>query len=276
VAWLATELSALGRRPAVLSRGYGPRPPGADLSDEGLLLRRLLPPSVPYAEDPRRLRSAARLLAAHPEIDVFLLDDGFQHRRAARDLDIVLLDATEPFGFDHRLPRGLLREPPSALARADALVVTRAERASSGALAALRERLATYSDAPVAVARTAAVGLEVAGRTLSPEALRGRAVHACSGIGNPDAFAGLLGDLGARVVGRTDLPDHAMPSDAALAAVASRAAAEGAAWVVVTRKDAVKRARIPDGTAVLDVETRFLEGRDALLALVVAAIRPTG
>src|SRR5438270_570002 len=82
-------------------------------------------------------RGGARLLLAHPGVDLVILDDGFQHRRLARDADVVLLDATNPMGFRRLLPRGLLREPVEALSRASAVVATRSERVLPAALAAL-------------------------------------------------------------------------------------------------------------------------------------------
>ncbi len=270
VAWIVQRLVEQGRRPGVLSRGYGPRPDGSDVSDEGLVLRRLLGPDRPYVEDANRRRGGRRLLAEHPETDVLVLDDGFQHVRLARDLDIVLLDATNPFGYGHRLPRGLLREPPSALGRADVVVLTRAERVSTAEIAALEQRVAALTPALVAVARTRPVGLEVDGRPAALDALAGRVVHACSAIGNPAAFAATLEDLGARVVGRTELPDHARLSPARWQAVLAASRREAAELVVVTRKDAVKCDPLPPGVAVLDVETVVLEGLDALRGLLLA------
>jgi tetraacyldisaccharide 4'-kinase len=268
VAWLVARLRAAGRRPGVLARGYGPRPPGADVSDEGVLLRRLLGPDVPYVEDPRRLRGGRTLLARHPATDLLVLDDGFQHRALARDLDVVLLDVTNPFGFGHRLPRGILREDPSALGRAGAVVLTRCERATPADLDALQRRVAAWTRAPVARARTRAVGVERDGRRAEPASLAGERVHACSAIGNPAAFAALLEDLGAVVVGRSEFPDHALLSANDWEEVL-RAAEREAARVVVTRKDAVKHAALPPSVAVLDVETEVVAGADALWAAVL-------
>ncbi len=152
--WLARALLAAGRRPGVLSRGYGARAEGSLLSDEGAVRAALLGPGVPQVEAPDRVRGGASLLAAHHEIDVLLLDDGFQHVRLRRDLDVVLLDATDPFGGGHLLPLGMLREKPSALARAGAVVINRAERVTAKTLEGLRARVrALAPDAVLAVAR---------------------------------------------------------------------------------------------------------------------------
>ncbi len=276
--WLARALLAAGKRPGVLSRGYGARAEGSLLSDEGAVRAALLGPSVPQVETPDRVRGGASLLAAHHEIDVLLLDDGFQHLRLRRDLDIVLLDATDPFGRGHLLPRGLLRERPAALARAGAVVISRAERVTAPALAALRARVAALApDAVVAVARLrprALLGPKGGESPLS--GLRGAAVHAWAGIGNPEAFAGTLRDLGARVVGTTFARDHHRPTDAEMAAVAAAAAAEGADRVVVTLKDLVKlsgRAGLPAGLVAVDVVLEVAEGERELLERVTAALK---
>jgi len=275
--WLARALVAAGRRPGVLSRGYGARAEGSLLSDEGAVRAVLLGPSVPQVETPDRVRGGASLLAAHHEIDVLLLDDGFQHVRLRRDLDIVILDATDPWGGGHLLPRGLLRERPAALARAGAVVINRAERVTAQALAALRARVTALAPAAVvAVARLrprALLGPKGGERPLA--GLRGAAVHAWAGIGNPEAFAGTLRDLGARVVGTTFARDHHRPTDAEMSEVAAAAAAEGAEHVVVTLKDLVKlsgRAGLPTGLVAVDVELEVADGGPALLERVSAAL----
>ena len=123
VRWLAQWFHNRGVRVAVVSRGYGAKVGNAN--DEALELRRLLP-DVPHLENPDRV-AAAREAVATLGCQAILLDDGFQHRRIARDLDIVLLDALAPFGFGHVFPRGTLREPLAGLRRADAVVLSRAD-----------------------------------------------------------------------------------------------------------------------------------------------------
>ncbi|HVJ81035.1 MAG TPA: tetraacyldisaccharide 4'-kinase, partial [Planctomycetia bacterium] len=123
--WFVRELVAAGRRPALLSRGYGG---GGGPNDEALVLAAELP-DISHAQGPDRVGAAKRLLA-NQEADAFVLDDGFQHRRLGRDLDVVLLDATAPFGGDWTLPRGLLRESAGGLCRAHAVILTRADSVS--------------------------------------------------------------------------------------------------------------------------------------------------
>ena len=119
---MGARLGQRDRRVAILSRGYG-GPDGGGRNDEALVLEENLP-------DVPQLQGADRVALAHVaveelESEVLVLDDGFQHRRLARDLDVVLIDATNPWGHGHLFPRGLLREPVSSLRRADVLVLTR-------------------------------------------------------------------------------------------------------------------------------------------------------
>src|SRR5687768_1490731 len=133
VRWLAERLRDDGWRVAILSRGYKSKP--GTLGDEQLMLDRALngPAErhrVTLVAHPDRLRGAREALRLRPDTDVFLLDDGFQHRRAGRDLDVVLVSATNPFGYGRVLPRGMLREPLGGLRRAGAFVITHADQAT--------------------------------------------------------------------------------------------------------------------------------------------------
>ncbi|MCX5677006.1 MAG: tetraacyldisaccharide 4'-kinase, partial [Planctomycetota bacterium] len=118
VAHLARLVAEMGGRPVILSRGYAA--PAGRPNEEALELERLCP-GVPHLQNPDRRKALEDWVAQNP-CDVAILDDGFQHRGLARDLDIVLIDALRPFGFGHVLPRGLLREPLSALRRADLVI----------------------------------------------------------------------------------------------------------------------------------------------------------
>jgi len=259
VIWLAKRLIAAGHSPGILARGYGDA--SADdrtLNDEGAVILRALGDRVPQVQDPDRVRGGSVLRRTHPEVDVILLDDGFQHRRIARDLDIVLLDAMRPFGYGHVLPRGLLREPPKALRRAGAVILTRTERVAPETVEAAAVRVRALIGRDPAQARS-----EPAPSALVEE-LSGASVLACCGIGNPEAFVGTLEDLGARVVARHLLHDHeALPAEA-WPDLLAEAKAAGAECIAVTRKDAVKYAHLPPEVTVVDVETVISAGEDAL------------
>ncbi len=136
VEYLCRRLCTAGWRPAIVSRGYGAR---AGPNDEALLLAANLP-AVPHVQEPDRVAGAREAIERHG-CDIIVLDDGFQHRRLRRDLDLVLIDCTNPFGYGYLLPRGLLREPLAGLRRADAIVLTRAECLPPADLDQLRRQL---------------------------------------------------------------------------------------------------------------------------------------
>jgi tetraacyldisaccharide 4'-kinase len=238
VAHLVKRLAALGLRPAVVSRGYR-APPGED-GDEARMLRDAVP-GILHIEDPDRFRGAER--AAREGADLVVLDDGFQHWACARDLDIVLVDATEPFGYGHLLPRGLLREPVRALRRADLLVVTRTDQVADGDLAATLSRLGQAAPGvPVVSACHAPIGLRALSgeETSRPADLAGMRVLALSAIGNPVAFERTLEDLGAEVVAAIRHPDHHAYGVVDLEGAREQSRSLGAEAIVTTGKDAVK------------------------------------
>ena len=123
VAWLASWFRRRGAAVAILSRGY--RAGSGGQNDEALELAHGLP-GVLHLQDPQRVRAARHAVEEH-HCQVLLLDDAFQHRRIARDVDIVLLDALEPFGWERVFPRGMLREPLAGLARAQVVALSRAD-----------------------------------------------------------------------------------------------------------------------------------------------------
>jgi tetraacyldisaccharide 4'-kinase len=279
VAWIVRHLVASGRKPAIVMRGYlaVKAAPGAEpKSDEAQLLARLT--GAPVIIEPDRVAGARR--AAEGGCDVVVLDDGFQHRRLRRQLDIVLIDAVEPLGFGHCLPRGLLREPPAALADADAVVITHADEVTPEQLTSLRSKLAALCNPSVTIAQAAHKPLAViddAGRSHPPAALAGRAVLAFSGLGSPDHFLESLTRLGARIVATVEMSDHAAYSPSILAKLAEQAKAAGAEIMVTTQKDHVRLAGLAgvEGARIwqLAVEIDVTDGRKELLACVDRAAK---
>lgn len=290
VALLARGLRARGLSAAVLSRGYGASPGGPpfprlvsdgsrvllsprEAGDEAFMLARALE-GTPVAIDPDRSRAGAMIAGRFPA-DLFILDDGFQHRRIARDADILLLDAARPLDNGRLLPAGRLREPASAARRAGAIVLTRFPRA--GAPEALAEagrlnpgaRLFTATHEPSRLVELPS------GAVRDPLSLRGRTVAAFCGIAAPGDFARTLTRLGARVALLRPYPDHHPYAAAELDRFVRSAAAAGAEAVVTTSKDAV---RIPEGLTVplplhaLEIEMRIGGGDEKLLQWVVESI----
>lgn len=273
VVWLVRELQARGFTPGILSRGYGAQR-GAP-NDEALLLARLCP-GVPHVQDAQRARGGAELAARGA--NVIVLDDGFQHRQLARDLDLVLVDATRPWGLaaDERgravralLPRGLLREPPAALSRADALVITRCDAVTPAELAALEGELATFAPGrPIALARHAPRALvDEHGVRTELAALRGVEVDLVSAIGHPAAFEKTIAALGLRVHEHRVFADHHHYTQAELAGLGS------ARPLVTTEKDAVKLAPLGVSFRALAVEIEFVRDAAPLRALLDALPR---
>lgn len=276
VAWLVRELRRRGRRPGVLSRGYGAAPDDAErANDEARMLARLLP-DVPRVQDPDRARGGRRLVRERG-VDVCVLDDGFQHRRLARDLDLVLVDATRPWGLPAPadggapvralLPRGLLRERPGALARADAIVLTRADLVDERTREGLsRELYELAPGRPILLAVHRAARLRgPGGESRPPGELAGRPVDLVSAIGNPEAFERTVAGLGARVDTHRSFPDHHDYVEADL-----RDLGRNGRWVVTTAKDAVKLEPLGAAVRVLEVELELVDGAGVMEALLDA------
>ncbi len=275
-AWACAELRRRGARPALLLRGVG--------GDEARV-HALLNPDVPVVADPDRVRGAAR--AAEGGADALVLDDAFQHRRARRDVDLVLVSAERWGDAPRLLPAGPYREGLGALRRAAAVVVTR--KAASPADA---DRVATRVAAALGAARGAARGAaaeDVAVVHLAADALhrwdagahggpggdaerplaalRGAAVVAAAGVGDPAAFAAQLAAAGARVE-LARYADHHAYTAADAAQLAGRA--KRGALLVTTLKDAVKLGPLwPRGAAPLWYVTQRVtveRGAEALAA----------
>jgi tetraacyldisaccharide 4'-kinase len=241
VEYVVKGLVLRGRRPGVVTRGYGAK--RGRSGDEATMLRSNVGAVVGVIEDANRYRGCVRA-AQEYSADVAVLDDGFQHLALDRDLDIVVLDATNAFGFGRLLPAGCLRERPEHVARAHVVVITRSDLVPDEDLCALRDELSVLAPEAFvvhAVYRTTVLeGLD--GSTRAPESIRDVSMAAFCGIGNPYAFGMTLRRLGAELVLAKRFPDHHVFTQKELIAVFQEAASRGAELVVTTQKDA---ARIP-------------------------------
>jgi tetraacyldisaccharide 4'-kinase len=238
-AWLANWFTSLGKRPAIVSRGYRSLDEGGN--DEYRVLEQLCP-GVPHELDRDRVAAARRAIESHLP-DVLILDDGFQHRRLARDLDVVLVDALNPWGYGRLLPRGLLREPKSALGRADLVTITRVDRCDDATLSRLRSEIAAETTAPVAEVAFPPLRLQsFDGRMADLASLNGKKLLAFCGIGNPDGFRGTLSACGysEEIVWLEAFPDHHHYTADDLRRLQSLADSKGAEAIVATQKDLVK------------------------------------
>jgi tetraacyldisaccharide 4'-kinase len=268
VAWICKLLQTGDKRVAVLSRGYARHNTGATLNDEALELKLRLP-NVIQLQDPDRFRIAQTAIEGHGS-EIIVLDDGFQHRQLGRDLDLVLIDATQPFGFGRLLPRGLLREPVSSLARADAIVLTRANAVDDVTRRAIFQRVrAANADALWVESRTSASHFAQSdGTRVSLDHLRGKQVLAFCGIGNPAGFSHSLAQLQLITVSRQQFPDHHRYTDEDLKRLGELAARVHAEAIICTQKDLVKIGvkqleGVPLYALVVDIE--LLEGEVALI-----------
>ncbi|MGC1386112.1 MAG: tetraacyldisaccharide 4'-kinase [Candidatus Acidiferrales bacterium] len=241
VLWIAERLVAEGKRVGILTRGYRSEPiAGAasgkavtSTSDEVRMLQSRLGDSVMFGVGPDRYEEGRKL--EQLGIDWFVLDDGFQHLQLARDVNIALVDATNPFGGGRLLPAGHLREPRSAVSRADIVVITRSHSAP-----AVEAMIRHETSAPIFRVEFALETVRTVrgvGPDLVPPLDAGIRWFVFSGIGNPSAFAKNLKQWNFNVVGRKNYPDHHKYSAADLRQIASAAAAAGASKIVCTEKD---------------------------------------
>lgn len=225
---IAQELSHEGKKVAVLTRGYG--------RDEVKELEKKS--GVPVIVGRDRVRSARQAIAKH-QAEVLLLDDGFQHLRLERDLDVVMLNAAEPFGPGGLIPMGTLREPLENLARADLFVLSKCDVGSKN-VHWIRQKLNTIKPNALifeAVHKPVALRDPLKNRTLPPGELRGRRVAALSGIGDPYSFEKTAEMLGAEVSFAARYEDHHPFSLSELLSFTRKARNMGLREVVTTEKD---------------------------------------
>jgi len=279
VEYLARLMLSLGRRPVILSRGYaaktGLAEDGRERNDEYLVLHQNLP-QVPHVPGPNRVASG-RMALARGLGDCFILDDGFQHWRLHRDLDVALVDATDRSPA-RLLPFGKAREPASALRRADMIVVTRCRLVSPESLDLLEKSLQRAAPrAEVALADHRPVGLAplTGGATSECDLLRGVPVLAFCGIGNPRAFLATLRSLGADVVAAQFFDDHRHYSSQDVASLGALADEVDAQAIVTTQKDAVKLSGPwpADRSAfAVKVQMEIIRGEETLRQAMIRAL----
>jgi len=302
VIWLCNLLRQKNVPCAILTRGYKtrrafPRP----RSGQACVMRRaknirntqyairdteidepaILAESCPEAQvivNPDRVAGAAEAVSKFGA-KVLIMDDGFQHRRLARDLDIVTIDATQPFGYGKLLPAGLLREPIAALKRADAVVITRCDQISEDDLTQLEEKLRAIKP-DIIVARSIhgpVCAKSVENKEISVEYLKDKKVFAFCGIGNPDAFFKTIKGLGSELIGSKIYNDHHHYTKACLADIYEQAGRLKADLILTTQKDwtktvplvsKVQGSRFNIQSAYLKIELKFTSGENKLTALI--------
>lgn len=263
---------------AVLSRGYKTRATGDEgraTIDEPALLAECCP-GVQVVVNPDRVAGAKDAVSKFGA-EILIMDDGFQHRRLARDLDIVTIDGTLPFGYGRLLPAGLLREPVIALKRADAAVITRCDQAGEAELDRLEDKLKLINPGMV-IARSIHAPVcakSINDREISLEELKGKKIFAFCGIGNPGAFFKTVEGLGAELVGSRVFDDHYHYTDNCLAGIFEQARALNAGLILTTQKDwfSILPSAVPQVSEEMDfaylaVEIRFISGEKEITQLI--------
>ncbi len=258
VEWIARALARQQKRVCILTRGYGRRHPGSrvvvsngseifsdarEAGDEPLLLAEKLKGEAAVVCDADRV-AAARWATENLATNLFLLDDGFQHLRLARDCNIVAIDATNPWGNRRLLPSGHLRESPNQLARADCIVITRAD--DSAQAQDLKSEIDQLSKGrPVFLSRIRIDGLrkltgEMKESSVSAGELKSGPAAAFCGVGNPESFFAQLRRDGYTLCHTRVFPDHHYYTQEELNALISQSTERGARALLTTAKDEVK------------------------------------
>ena len=264
------------RHPVVISRGYG-RKNESDIvvvsdgrktladaksgGDEPVLISSVLP-GVPVVVGSDRYRAAV-FAQQKFKTDTIVLDDGFQHIRLKRDLDIVLVDAIDPFGNGKLFPAGVLREPLSSLARANVVLITNADKEEK--LEELKRVIRQNTKARIFTARQVPAGItEMKSGDIRPDTvLRGTTVLAFSGIARPASFTTLLRRLGADIRTEIAFPDHYAYNKSDLTALFEKAADANVSMIITTEKDAVRlKPWNPDGIWALRLELDIVENNE--------------
>jgi tetraacyldisaccharide 4'-kinase len=287
--WMCEFLLKMGLHPAVLTRGYGRRGNSsgrvpifgnpAELSDlfgdEPVMISEHLPSTPVWIGRDRAASGKAAL--ARSAVDVFVLDDGFQHLALDRDLDIVLLDCRSPFGNGFVLPAGPLREPCSNLKRADAFVITHVDRdADAAPLKDKLERL--FPGIPVFACRHKVRGISL--RKGEPvfhlNALWDRRAVIFAGIAGPEGFFRDIREAGIRICESFGFPDHHRYTAGDFSRIFHAASEHGAGVIITTAKDAV---RIPlpyrDSVSVAEIGIDFGPDQEGFCSLTRARLGRT-
>lgn len=286
-AFLAAALRDAGLRPAILTRGYGGKDPG---TESGILLvsdgRQVFPDAAEAGDEPfllaRRLpgvavvRGADRYAAGlwydkRYDVDVFLLDDGFQHRRLHRDFDLLLVDGRRGVGNGRVLPAGPLREPLSAIRRADAVLVTRRTAGDPGEALPRRWRR-RLGEKPVWVTDLVPDGLrDAGGQPLDPPAgLCDLPAVAVAGLADPGQFFRMLERHGALLLAELPFPDHCPYGPPDVRRIRDAVKRSAAPWVLATAKDAVKLEGCDLGAPLRVVEARLDPAPAGILDVLAA------
>lgn len=268
VIWICKFLQNKNVLCAILTRGYKAQ----GTIDEPAVLAESCP-QAKVIVNPSRVEAAAEAVNKFGA-KILIMDDGFQHRRLARDLDIVTIDATCPFGYGKVLPAGLLREPVTSLKRADAAVLTRCDQVSESEISRIEQELRSVN-LNMMIARSIhnpTYAKSAAGERITIERLRSRKIFAFCGIGNPEAFLSTIRSIGVNLVGSKIYDDHHNYTDGDVDDIHNQADGLGADLILSTQKDhtrcAIHNAKCGIHFAYLAIELKFISGEDRITHLI--------
>jgi tetraacyldisaccharide 4'-kinase len=276
VIWLAGFVNTLDLRCGVLTRGYKAKR-GKFTDEPAILVKSCQNAQIVVNSD--RTAGAEKALFHH-KCDILIMDDGFQHRKLRRDVDIVVIDATCPFGYGKILPAGLLREPVSSIRRADIVVITRSDQVNKEAVEDIEKRIQNMKPG-IIIAKSIhrnTHAVMVKGKVIELEELKQKRIFAFCGIGNPRAFFDRLNGLGLDVAGTKIFNDHYEFSAKDVEKVYKEAVEAQAELVLATQKDWIKTA-LPFQHyrdimfAYLAVDLEFIENGDKIEAAIRDLIR---
>ena len=290
VAWICNEITADQRqkskdyRPAILTRGYKTTQNHVQSKAEEWKLKTqnyidepaVLAENCPNAHviiNPDRVAGASKAIREF-SANVLVMDDGFQHRRLARDLDIITIDATCPFGYNRMLPAGLLREHLSSLKRAQAIVITRCSQVSEAQLKQIEENLLNINP-NILITRSIHQPVHIKtidNRQISLNEFKNRKVFAFCGIGNPDSFINSLKNMSYNIIGSKIFNDHYGYTDNCMTEIQKLAQNLDADIILTTQKDWTKICLLKSvqnmPLAYVAIEIKFLTGEDELRCLI--------
>ncbi len=274
VIWLCKYLQKKGLSVGLLSRGYKGDAEGTN--DEMRLLEEALGNTRFYV-------GSDRVTSAQTAIDegvmTLVMDDGYQHRRLGRSLDILMIDGLCPFGYRKMLPAGLLREPVSGVKRAEIAAISRADLAGETAIEQIKAALKKHTDIPVVTCSHKPEAIYSCDGVKVPlEELSGKKVTAFCSIGNPGGFVATLEKLGAEVRGRYFFDDHSDYDNERIDILRQLSEDTGEQWLITTEKDWVKLRELPEVSTVnrlywLKIELAILSGQEELERVIDESLK---
>ena len=269
VIWLCNLFREQDVNCAILTRGY--KAAKGESDEPGMLAKNC--PGSAVVVNPDRLAGAIEAVKKR-RAQVLIMDDGFQHRRLHRDIDIITIDAMQPFGYGRLLPAGLLREPVSALKRAQAVILTRCDLVSKNNLTELTAAINRINPNVIIAKTIHSPVFAVSGeRQITLEELKSKKAYIFCGIANPDAFLATVGLVGVNIVGSRIYDDHYNYTANDVNDIYRDAAKSDAQMILTTEKDYNKISKPASGEgelvlAYLAIRLQFVDGADRIRELI--------